>query len=222
MDELPRHQCHIYDGSPARQLPVLVAVVRRKLKDNHRCLYLNSPPMVAGLRSYLAAAGVDVEKAIAQGSLVLSSSQQHLAEGRFDIDRMLSTLGGAASQALAAGYDGLCAIGDMSWEFGPEKDFEKLVDYELRLEEFFAAHPELCGVCQYHVETLPPEAVRRGLIMHPAIFVNETLSRLNPYHLPGVSATPDAMIRAELDETIEHLCHPAHRGKALPPKNRYN
>src|SRR5689334_11845894 len=50
-----RHQCLIYQGSPAGQLPAVAATIRKKLRENERCLYLNSPPMVAGLRSYLFA-----------------------------------------------------------------------------------------------------------------------------------------------------------------------
>ena len=56
-----RHQCLIYSGSPARHLPAMAALMRRKLEERHRCLYLDSPPMVAGIRSYLSAA-VDVAR----------------------------------------------------------------------------------------------------------------------------------------------------------------
>ena len=99
--------------------------------------------MVAGMRSYLAAAGIDVAHEVGGGSLVLSSDQRHLVEGAFDIDRMMRTLEDALDQALNNGYAGLWATGDMSWEFGPQKDFSKLLEYEWRLEEFFRTHPEL-------------------------------------------------------------------------------
>ena len=52
--------------------------MRRKLEERHRCLYLDSPPMVAGMRSYLSAAGVDVAREVGKGSLVLSSDQGHI------------------------------------------------------------------------------------------------------------------------------------------------
>jgi hypothetical protein len=136
--------------------------------------------MVAGLGSYLFATGVDVVRETTKGSLVLSSERGHLQNGSFDIDRMLGMLNDAIAQALSEGYQGLWATGDMSWEFGPEKDFSKLLDYEWRLEELFRRHPNLSGICQYHVDTLPLEIVQQGLSAHQAIFINETLSRLNP------------------------------------------
>ncbi len=56
-----RHQCVVYDGSSSRTLPALVASIRQNLDAGKRCMYLNSPAMVAGFRSLLYAVGTDVE-----------------------------------------------------------------------------------------------------------------------------------------------------------------
>jgi hypothetical protein len=93
-------------------------------------------------------------------------------------------LDAAVNEALNDGYHGLWATGDMSWEFGPEKDFSRLVEYERRLEELFHRQPTLSGICQYHADTLPAETVQHGLLTHQAVFINQTLSRLNPHYLP--------------------------------------
>jgi MEDS: MEthanogen/methylotroph, DcmR Sensory domain len=216
MEPLPRHQCLIYKGAPSQHLPVLAAVTLEKLKQNYRCLYLNSAPMVAGMRSYLAAAGVDVAYEVEKASLVLSSEQRHLADGRFDVDRMMQTLKNALGQALADGYQGLWATGDMTWELGPEKDCSKLLEYEWRLEECFRQHPQLSGICQYHADTLPREMTRRGLQVHPTIFVSRTLSLLNPYYLRPESFARGAMENAELDSAIAHLCQEGRFNSAAP------
>ena len=184
MANMPRHECLVYKGAPSLQLPALAAVARRKLEENRRCLYLNSPTMVAGMRSYLAAAGVDVAAETAKKSLVMSSDRPHLEEGRwFSIDRMMQSLEQAVEQALRDGYTGLWATGDMTWEFGPEKGSAKLLEYEVRLEEMFHRFPQLSGVCQYHVDTLPEVVGCQVLATHPSIFVNETLSRFNPHYV---------------------------------------
>src|SRR3984957_5986053 len=134
MQKASRHQCLIYKGSPSLHLPALAALVRQKLDERHRCLYLDSPPMVAGMRSYLAAAGVDVAREVGNGSLVLSSDQAHLVSGRFDADRMIHEIEAAVHQALSDGYQGLWATGDMTWEFGSEREMDRLLDYEWKLE----------------------------------------------------------------------------------------
>jgi signal transduction histidine kinase len=177
-----RHQCMIYDGSPAAQLPGLVRVMAKKLGANLRVLYLNVPPMVAGLRSYLSAAGVDVAAEIDRGALILSSNDEHLVAGRFEPKPMLALLDEAVSRAIADGYEGLWAVGDMTWEFGPEKNYAKLFEYERGLEALFERRPELQGLCQYHRDTLPADVARDALYLHRACYINETLSRMSQYY----------------------------------------
>src|SRR5262249_23740137 len=103
MDAAPRHQCLIYAGPPSKQLPALGSVIMDKLKSGSRCLYLNSPPMVAGLRSYLATAGLDVASEVQKGALVLSSDQGHLRNCGFDVESMLDMLKNAIEQAAKDG-----------------------------------------------------------------------------------------------------------------------
>ena len=208
MDAVPRHQCLIYEGSPAKHLRGLAAAIIDNLKKHKRCLYLNSPMMVAGIRSYLAAAGLDLAQEIDRGALVLSSDESHLVDGQFDSERMLALLDNAVNDALRDGFNGLWATGDMTWEFGNEKNFVQLLDYERGLEELFALHESLSGVCQYHTDTLPIGIVEQGLHIHKSIFVNETLSRINPHFLSheALSGRPAAS-PGELKQMIES----AHR-----------
>jgi hypothetical protein len=200
-----RHQCLIYRGSPASQLPRLADIIRQKLSENYRCLYLNSPQMTAGVRSYLSVAGVDVKHEVDKGGLVLTSARGHLVNGRFDLDLMLRALESAHKQARKDGYQGLWATGDMSWEFGPEKDFAKLIEYEWKLEEFFQAHPDFGGVCQYHADTLPDEVMRAGLVTHPAVFVNQTLSRVNPLYLSRAADAWESPTNSDLDAGLAEI-----------------
>jgi hypothetical protein len=183
MATVPRHQCLVYHGEPSEHLAGLALLIRKKLDANHRCLYLNSPAMVAGIRAYLTSSGLNVSEAIIQKRLVLSSSHEHLVDNVFDPERMLDTLKQTHDAALNEGFAGLWASGDMAWEFGPARDFAALVTYERALERFFREHPTLSGICQYHADVLPDEVVQDGLSVHPALYINETLSRLNPHYL---------------------------------------
>src|SRR5689334_7654375 len=205
-DATRRHQCMIYDGPPSRMLPALVATIRGNLAANVRCMYLNSPAMVAGVRSGLYAAGTDVERELARGSLVLGSDSSHLVDGRFEVDAMIDMLEAAVQTALADGHAGLFATGDMTWEFGPEKDFSKLLEYEWLLEQLFRKHPALSGICQYHRDLLPREAVREGLVSHASLFINETISRLNPHYvLARAPGERSAAARPALDDALSML-----------------
>lgn len=161
--------------------------------------------MIAGLRSYLAAAGVDLDHETRKASLVLSSDQSHLIDGEFDVERMMQILQDAVDCALRDGYDGVWATGDMTWEFGPRRDFSKLIEYECRLEEFIREHASLSGICLYHSDTLPAEAMLQGLLTHRSLFVNETLSRINPHFLPTGLVTARSASTPELHSALEHI-----------------
>jgi hypothetical protein len=207
--QIPRHQCLIYEGPPSRHLVALAAVIRQKLSENYRCLYLDSHPMVAGMRSYLAAAGVDVAEESAKKRLVLSSDRDHLIDGcRFDLDGMMRSLQDALVDALDAGFAGLWATGDMTWEVGPDKDFSKLLEYEWRLEEFIREHPQMGGVCQYHIETMPRKILRHGVVSHPSIFINQTLSMINPIYRHSASFASAQSGEPEMDSFINRILEP--------------
>lgn len=202
-----RHQCLIYSGAPSEKLPLLAAVIHRMMQDGYRCLYMNSAAMVAGMRSCLASMGIDVALEIARARLILTS-EPVTEDDNFDISLMLQKLEDSLDEALKAGYKGLWASGDITWELGSEKNFEKLMEYEWRLEALFHRRKELNGICQYHHDTLPQEVVRRGLITHPTLFVNETLSRINPHYISVSVGSGDAGDHALQDKTIAELCQP--------------
>lgn len=184
----PRHQCVIYDESPSIHLKSLARTLIANLKANRRCMYLNSPTMVAGMRCSLVAEGLELSEEIAKGSLILTSEQGHLLDGRFNVQRTLEMLQVSTQQALADGYAGLWASGDMLWEFGTERNFDKLLEYEQRLDQFMRVNLALSGICQYHRTILPREAIDTGYRSHPAIYINETLSRLNARYEAAESA----------------------------------
>lgn len=207
METSPRHQCLIYDGAPSRYLPALAAILIDKLRQNYRCLYLHTPAMVAGIRSYLMAAGLDVADAIRKTSLVLSSERPHLDDGGFAVKQMIASLEESLNQAIRDGYAGLFATGDMTWEMGGEREPSKLLEYEWRLEKLFHERPELTGICQYHAGSLPPEMMRHSLLVHPSIFISERLSLDNPHYMHPESFIHEAIPNARLDSAVRHLCH---------------
>lgn len=219
MQPVSRHQCLIYEGAPAPQLKSLSTVIRQKLSENYRCLYMHSARMVTSMQSHLYVGGINVKKQIMNGHLVLSSDNAHLVDGHFDIDRMIGLLEQTLHQALHDGYQGVFATGDMSQEFGSDGDFSQLLEYEWRLEEFLQTHPAFCGICQYHTDTLPHEAVLYSLWTHSSLFINEALSRLNPHNVQRESFAAQLFDAASLDEAIRDLCAAGHRTSAAPTPN---
>jgi len=203
MEEEHRHQCMIYEGPPSKQLAVIAAIIKRKLDSGYRCLFLNSPTMVAGMASTLAAMGLDVTLERETKRLILSCETVPAGQS-FDPAQMLGMLEAVLDGAIADGYKGLWASGDLTWEFGAGKDFSKLLEYELGLEKLFKRRQQLSGICQYHHDTLPKDVMRQSLLVHPGIVINETLRCINPHYL--ISLWPaDGDTIHKLDASIAAL-----------------
>jgi hypothetical protein len=183
----------VYDGTAGRHLRPISRTVRDRLIEHYRCIYLNSEPMIAEFRAYLAATGVDVELELREANLILSSERPQLIDGRFEIRVMLEILQTEFDHAMSDGHTGLWATGDMTWEMGPDKDVMRLLEYEWRLDRFIHSHPQFGAVCQYHLDTLPTGLLEQGVSAHPEIYVNETLSILNARYPPlGGNFDPSA------------------------------
>jgi MEDS: MEthanogen/methylotroph, DcmR Sensory domain len=203
MEVALRHQCMIYEGPAEQHVSGLATLIRGRLAGNFRCLYLNSPAMVAQMRTHLSVAGVDEASAIKSGALILSSDQDHLVNDRFEVGRMLEMLHDAVSKALEDGYCGLWASGDMAWEFGNERNFAKLLEYEYALEELFEDQPALFGVCQYCAAVLPTEVIHWGLRSHRGIYTGENRSQVNPHYAPAaLSADRRAIVSRSQIEAL--------------------
>src|SRR5688572_31611054 len=172
--EVSRHKCLIYDGDPSEQLPVVVPLLMNGLNENWRCLYLGSPEAVEMVDSALSTKGVDTKREKDRNALVLSSDRSHLVDGRFDPGSMVDGLCSSIDDALRDGFHGLCATGDMRWELGADENFDRLLEYEARLEQVFREKP-LRGICQYHRGLVPAQAVQDALVTHRTAYVGDTL-----------------------------------------------
>lgn len=199
-----RHKCLIYDGDPSEQLPVVIPLLLDGLKDNWRCLYLGSPETVRMVDGALSRKGVDTARERDRGSLVLSSDRSHLADGKFRPDAMVDGLCASIDEAVRDGFRGLCATGDMRWELGADENFDRLLEYEARLEQVFREKP-LWGICQYHRAMVPADAVHDALLTHRGAYVGDRLNADNLFYIPP-ELLLDARNRREGSAYADWMC----------------
>jgi signal transduction histidine kinase len=183
-----RHKCLIYDGDPSEQLPVVVPLLLDALRQNERCLYLGDPATIAMIQGALTERDVDVRREMQRGALVFSS-ERGPEDAPFDPPAMVAMLVEMIDTALRDGFTGLCATGDMRWELGSDRNFERLLEYEALLEQVFPKKP-LRGICQYHRATVPRHAIRDALLAHRSLYVGTALLPDNHFYIP-----PELLLR---------------------------
>lgn len=176
------HICTVY-LSPEEQLAAAVEYLKGGLERGERALYVCGEHTPAQLRDALAAAGIDVAAEEKRGALVLITKHEgHLEGGSFSPDRMIRKLDQAVKDALANGFEGLCAAGDMSWVLDAAPGTEDLAEYESRLNEFYANSRAL-GLCQYS-SNLPKEILDHCIATHPVVRIEGPIALENPFYEP--------------------------------------
>ena len=175
------HVCTLYT-SREEQLQAAVEYLKAGLERQERCLYVCGEHTCDEMRAALQAAGVDVQRQEERGALVLVTKHEaHLQGGRFAADKMISLLHQAVQDALDAGFDGLCAAGDMGWVLDGAPGTEELGDYEARLNEFYANNRAL-GLCQYSQKTLPAAFLDHCVATHRFVRMEGPILLENPFY----------------------------------------
>jgi anti-anti-sigma regulatory factor len=139
--------CHFAQAGDRER--VAVAFVRDALRRGDKVVYFVDSHAAAPVASWLDGVDPSFEPAIARGQLeVRRAEDAYMPEGRFEPDRMLSMLRAEHEQALAEGYAGLSASGEMPTAIAGIPGHEQLGSYEARIAVDMDAAS--CSIlCQY-------------------------------------------------------------------------
>lgn len=198
------HVCTLY-SSPEEQLAAAIECIKEGLHRGERCLYICGEHSVRRFRAALCKGGIDVRAEEARGALnIVTKEKAHLSGGRFNPDAMIGLLHSAVKDALAAGFTGLCAAGDMNWVLDDAPGTERLAEYEAKLNEFYKSNRAL-GLCQYNRSTMPPAMLDHCLATHPFVRIDGPILLENPFYESPDRAAHRAPNPSEVDEKLRHF-----------------
>ena len=178
------HVCTLF-SSPEEQRSAAVEYIQQGLARRERCVYVCGEQSPDECRAALRAAGVDVAREEARGAIVLLTKETaYLQGGSFSAARMIDLLRSAVESALADGFEGLCAAGDMTWLLDEAEGSEEVAEYEALLNHFYRNHRAV-GLCQYNTRRIPPALLDHCIATHPTVRVAGPILVINPfYELP--------------------------------------
>ena len=165
------HIGHFYE-SREEWKSVLVPFLHAGLAAGDKCVYF----MSAGtprqeLSAGLATAGIDVERALASGQLVLD-------EGKTDPTEMQDTLGRALGE-IGTRFPLLRWGGDMTWCLKKLPTTEQLMEWESHCNTI--EQPRAVFLCQYELSAFLGSVVMDALKTHPLCVVSNSIHQ-NPYY----------------------------------------
>lgn len=181
------HICALYE-TEEEQLAIAAEYVIDALRSGARALYVAEDKAALNrFNTVLEYRRVNVSSVVKRGALLeLTHDDAHLAEGRFDAERMLRMLNDAVEAALNDGFSGLRTCGDMSWLLKEPAGADQVVAYEAFLNSFFNG---VCGagMCQYDRRRLPTHLIDSALATHSSAVV-ERAHKPNPFYRPPTIA----------------------------------
>ena len=161
-----RHRVLISDG-PAQWRRAVRAFFREGLGRGERCLCLYSLYTPSCVLAFLAASGVDVDAAQAQGLLSFSpASQVFNHEGVFSPATCLGALV-KAGRGVASSHRGpLRVVADMNWAADSRLNHFRLLVYEDLLNRRLLPHFPVDLLCYYDRALFPPSFLEQVAARH--------------------------------------------------------
>jgi hypothetical protein len=199
------HYCGIFRTDEDHRA-LVVDFIRDGVTRNEKMMYILNIHNAAQMKSMLSDAGIDVDRLLERGQLVLLTAKDaYLQEGQFDPDRMIALLDEETEKALSEGYPALRATGEMTWALAGEPGSERLVEYESRLNRFFPGS-KCIAVCQYDRRRFDSETLLDILHSHPKVlFGREGFDNSRRYYVPPDTFLGGDRQSAILDRWLENL-----------------
>jgi PAS domain S-box-containing protein len=189
------HLCTTHEGM-AEQIAVAVPFIKDGLTRGERCVYIGGESTTEELTRALSASGVDVARELERGALQFATyvDVAYLDSGEFDPHVMVDFLRRMEAQAIADGFPGVRGAGDMTWAMGVGVSADRLIEYEVLLDQFLK-DSRLVVICQYNRSSFNPVLIRDVLRTHPVAILGASVCP-NPFYEP-----PELLFRKGSEES---------------------
>ncbi|MFC6763866.1 MEDS domain-containing protein [Natrinema soli] len=222
VETLDGHHCNdhfaqIYESDEER-FDAAIPFIRHGLDQNDRCMYIVDESTEAEVKAAMRAAGLDVDAALAAGTLSFHTIQEtYLRNGTFDPDEMIDFYAEMVADATEE-YAALRIIAETTWLQEETTTVDQFIEYEARVNDLFADEDAL-AICQYDRDGFPPEIIRKIVRTHPHLIYNGTVCH-NVYYTPPEEFFGADEPAREVDRMLETLYDRTAARTALEDRQR--
>jgi PAS domain S-box-containing protein len=197
------HLCCFYQSEHEHQA-IVTAFVCEGFRRGEKCIYIADVHTQNLILDCLWTAGIAVDAYLTSGQLcVMSANDTYLQGGRFQPCAMIDLLKRETEQALAEGYAGLRATGEMTWAQRGLPGCGRLIEYEVQLNAFFPGSRCL-ALCQYDLRYYEPSLLFEALMTHPVLIIN-TAVHWNNFYVPPTEVQDYGCSPTVLRYWLEHM-----------------
>ncbi|HHU36501.1 MAG TPA: HD domain-containing protein [Treponema sp.] len=178
------HMVLLYDNDEYNA-EIIAAYIGSRVMRNEKCLYIAGDDDQKLLLEKLNLL-IDTEKAIYKGHIsIFKQSDAYSKDGSFNPDNMIALIKKMSLEAIEQGYDAFAVTGEISWVLQYESGFEKIMEYEYKLNnEIFGTYP-VSAVCRYNLNKFSSEMIKHIIDVHQ-IIIWEGEVHHNPFYFDVV------------------------------------
>jgi hypothetical protein len=169
------------------------------LLKGEKVIYIDTDDNNNAIKQALSKLSVDVDSEVAAGQLsILERKKTYFALERFDQEHMLNLWKQSTDLAVKENYSGLRASGDVPCNDDEGEILDKILQYELELNNFFPENKAL-ALCLYNRSLFPDEVLSKILLNHPFVMHKNTVCD-NSFFV-----SPDLKVKHSLDKLLEQI-----------------
>ncbi len=176
------HLCCIYETEEEHR-QVITPFLIKGLKQHEKILYIVDIHSAESILKYLRKEGINVHYYLnCEQLVILSGHESYVQQGAFDPDKMITLLKSETEKAIAQGYNALRVTGEMTWALRGLPGSERLIEYEIKLNEFLPGSSCL-AICQYNRWQFDSSLLVEILRTHPIAIIGTEVYH-NFYYIP--------------------------------------
>jgi hypothetical protein len=182
------HMCYIFNEDDEKR-NLIAKYIESGLRGGEIVRYFAETPSAGTLNEMLSDLGVK-PPVVRPGQFQLAkAAETYCPDGTFIPERMLAGLRTIYDEAIADGYAGARASGEMGWALQGLPGSDRLIEYEALINTIVEEHP-ITALCQYDARRFGGDTLFDVLSVHPMMVVRGQIVR-NPYYIP-----PEAFLAA--------------------------
>lgn len=165
------HFILIYENSD-ELLAFAAPFIKDGLAKGERCIYVADDLTPREVPNALAEGGVDVDRELKRGALILLNRHEHAIPPPFGVTRMVERILQRIADASASGFAGVRFAAELTWARGMGVKDDLLVEYD-SLFDIICAPGVLTFVCMYRRDRFGPSMLRDLVRSHAKVVAGD-------------------------------------------------
>jgi PAS domain S-box-containing protein len=197
------HIALIFDEDEER-LTTITPLIKVGLEKGELCLYVSNEENDLAVVEALKAEHIDVDKAISNGSLIITSKKEmYFKLGRFDPEWTIRVINNIADLARSYGFTAMRVMSEMAWTQEKVPGVERWPEYEAKMNTL-SPGISLRIICQYDRRVFSPEALMAAIQTHPRIVADGQINK-NCFYIPSDRLLNGNYAEAELERVLSSI-----------------